>query len=81
MKQCNDVFADWQADQTVNLAARVAKSDSLRMYSRDASIFGQIVNVLAGRREAIEGNAAFTVRLRAALARHSVIGGDDNAHP
>lgn len=75
VKECDIAYADWQADRQVDLAQRVAESGdvAVRRYSKDSSIFGQLVNVLANRREDIEGTAAFTGRLRAALARHRVV--------
>lgn len=75
-RECDDAYADWQADQQVLLAARIVAGGRGERFRKDSTAFGQLVQVLDGRRETItngdgvEASAPFTRRLLAALERH-----------
>jgi hypothetical protein len=71
-RDCDDRYANWQAAQQVLLAARVVAQGpvALRRFRGEDGVFAQLVNVLAGDRSTIDGEAPFTRRLRAALAEY-----------
>ena len=74
-KQCEDEYANWQADSQVALAQRVVDQGRTKQYSGDKTQFAQLVRVVAGTQEAImndEGNpsqSAWARRLAAAISR------------
>lgn len=75
-KECDAAYADWQAAQQVALAARVVRAGRAGEYRRDVSVFGQLVQCLAGTKETItagdgeESRQAFTKRVLAMLDRY-----------
>jgi hypothetical protein len=52
----------------VELAQQIVLAGRAGQFRRDKTVFGQVVQVLAGQRADISGIAPFTNRLRAALA-------------
>jgi hypothetical protein len=72
-KDCDNAFADWQAAQQVRLAARIVEEGRAQTYRRDETVFGQLVQCVAGTRQTItndEGNPSqtpFTKRIVAML--------------
>jgi hypothetical protein len=75
-RECEDAYADWQADQQVLLAARVVDMGRAGFHKKSSDVFGQLVLVLAGQKETItnsegvESSAPFTRRVLAALRRY-----------
>ena len=68
-KECEAVYADWQANSQVDLADLIVRRGNADRYRRDNTVFGQLVQVRAGMREDIDGKASFTERIRQAVAR------------
>ena len=74
--ECDDYFADYQAAQQVALAALVVEQGRAQMFRRDNTVFGQLVQVLAGDKDTItagdgeESRASFTKRVLAMLVRY-----------
>lgn len=70
-RECEENFANWQADQQVALAAKVAqRPEAVRAYRKAKDVFGQLVLVMLGEQSTIDGEAPFTRRVRAALDRY-----------
>lgn len=75
-KECDENYADWQAMDQVKLAARVAADPArVKAYKRQKDVFSQTVMVLAGERDAVEGDAPFTKRIQRALETYRATGG------
>ena len=68
-------YLDWQATQQVILAARVVRDGRAGAFLKEHGEFGQLVQILAGKREGFtdkKGNpssATFVLRLQAAIDR------------
>jgi hypothetical protein len=77
-KECDENYANWQAEQQVLLAEAVVRGDhglSWKRHKQGNSVFDQLVLVIAGERptitngDGVESQAPFTRRVLAALAR------------
>ena len=75
-KACDDAYADWQAMQQVRLAAYVIAQNRSGDYRKDKSVFGQLVQLMAGDRESLDNkdgtaaSAPFTRRILSALNKY-----------
>lgn len=75
-KQCDEAYTDWQAAQSVELAARVVREGRAGAFRGEASVFAQTVLVLAGLRETVtngdgvETEAPFARRVLAMIERY-----------
>lgn len=73
LKACDAAYAAFQARSQVELARRVVASGRAGPFRRDMTIFGQLVQVVAGDRETITNEDGlpsrqpFTRRLMAAV--------------
>lgn len=74
-KACDERYAEWQADQQVWLAHRIVQKGDGPRFRKDTTVFGQLVQVMAGERQTItnadgvEAQSAFTQRVLRALDR------------
>lgn len=77
-RECDQAYADWQAERWVYLAKSIVKKGHTGAFAKDDTVFGQLVRVVAGDKETItndrgvESDSPFARRVLAALAAEEV---------
>ena len=73
MRECDEIYAEWQASAQVALAAKVVAGEhgfDVKFHRKSNTMFDQLVLVLAGERDDFDGATPFANRVRAALIRY-----------
>ena len=77
IKECDERFAEAQADSQVALAQHIVDKGRAKAFKSNGTVFDQLVLIVAGAlsdfttANGVPSDAPFTKRLRAALARHA----------